>query len=118
MHCSFLKFTVALNCALLFWKLLVLLGTSETSLRSMSAPQVNSVLLLEAFQFLMSVERQKYLEQKVGAGIATGYGLDDGEVGVGVPVGARIFTSPRRPYVLWGPPSLLSNGYRGLSPRG
>jgi hypothetical protein len=30
-----------------------------------------------------------------------------------VPVGSRIFSSPRRPERLWGPPSLLSNGYRG-----
>jgi hypothetical protein len=30
-------------------------------------------------------------------GIATGYGLDDREVGVRVPVGSRIFSSPRRP---------------------
>jgi hypothetical protein len=51
-------------------------------------------------------------------GIATGYGLDDGGVGVRVPVGSRIFPSPRRPYRLWGPPILLSNGYRGFIPRG
>jgi hypothetical protein len=49
-------------------------------------------------------------------GIATGYGLDDRGVGVRVPVGLRIF-SPRRPDRLWGPPSLLSKGYRGLIPR-
>jgi hypothetical protein len=30
-------------------------------------------------------------------GIATGYGLDDQGVGVRVPVGSRIFSSPRRP---------------------
>jgi hypothetical protein len=32
-----------------------------------------------------------------GAGIATSYGLDDREVGVRVPVGSRIFSSPDRP---------------------
>jgi hypothetical protein len=30
-------------------------------------------------------------------GIATGYGLDDRGVGIRVPVGSRIFSSPRRP---------------------
>jgi hypothetical protein len=38
--------------------------------------------------------------------IATGYGLDDKGVGVGVPVRRRIFFSPRRPDRLWGPPNL------------
>jgi hypothetical protein len=44
-------------------------------------------------------------------GIATAYGLHDKGVGVGVPVGSRIFFSPRRPDRLWGPPSLLYSGY-------
>jgi heme/copper-type cytochrome/quinol oxidase subunit 1 len=35
-----------------------------------------------------------------------------------VPVGSRIFYSPRRPDRFWGSPNLLSNGYRGLFPRG
>jgi hypothetical protein len=48
--------------------------------------------------------------------IATSYGLDDRGVGVQVPVGARIFTSPCRPDRFWGSPNLLSNGHCGLSP--
>jgi hypothetical protein len=45
--------------------------------------------------------------------MATGYGLADGGVGVRVPVGSRIFSSPHRPDRLWGPPDLLFNGYPG-----
>jgi hypothetical protein len=49
-------------------------------------------------------------------GIASGYGLDDRGVGVRVPVRARLFHSPSNPGRIWGPLSLLSNGYRGLFP--
>jgi hypothetical protein len=45
-------------------------------------------------------------------GIATSYGLDDQGVGVRVPIGSRMFSSTNRPDRLWGPPNLLSNGYR------
>jgi hypothetical protein len=45
--------------------------------------------------------------------IAIGYGLDDRGVGVRVLVVSRIFISPVRPDRLWGPPNLLSSGYRG-----
>jgi hypothetical protein len=45
-------------------------------------------------------------------GIALGYGMDDwGSIPGG---GWEFFSSPPRPERLWGPPSLLSNGYQGL----
>jgi hypothetical protein len=37
-------------------------------------------------------------------GIATGYGLNDRGFGFRVPLGSRIFSSPRRPKRLCGPP--------------
>jgi hypothetical protein len=46
-------------------------------------------------------------------GIATGHRLD----GPGLIPGSAT-SSQQRPDRLWGPPSLLSNGYRGLLPRG
>jgi hypothetical protein len=49
-----------------------------------------------------------------GARIAAGYGLDDGWVGVRVPVGSRFVFSPRRPELFWGQPGLLFNGYPKL----
>jgi hypothetical protein len=69
-------------------------------------------------QEMSLLEEQKYLSYSPDSvvGIATGYGLDDEEVGVRVSVEARIFTSPCRPNRLWGPPNLLSNMYWGLFP--
>jgi hypothetical protein len=48
--------------------------------------------------------------------LSTGYGLDDRGIGVRVPIGSRILSSPYRPDRLWGPSNLKSNGYRGLFP--
>jgi hypothetical protein len=71
----------------------------------------------EFFNLLQRVKAQVHISPLYfhiqGAGIATGYELDDGRVGVGVPVGACIFSSPCRPDRFWDPPSLLSNGYPG-----
>jgi hypothetical protein len=46
-------------------------------------------------------------------GTASGYGLDDQGVGVLVPVQSRIFISPCRSDLLWGPFNLLCSGYWG-----
>jgi hypothetical protein len=54
------------------------------------------------------------LSRDSSVGIATGYVLDDRGVGVRVPVGSRIFSSPRHPDWLWGPPILPCIGYQGL----
>jgi hypothetical protein len=57
------------------------------------------------------------VSQYSSVGIATGDGLDDRGVGVRVR-GSKIFTPPCRPDRLWGSFSGISNGYRGLFPRG
>jgi hypothetical protein len=60
------------------------------------------------------VEAQSYSVPRSQATII----LVCGHTGVRVPVGSRILSSPLRPNRLWGPPNLLSNGYRRLFPRG
>jgi hypothetical protein len=53
--------------------------------------------------------------QDISVSMATGYGLD----GLGSISGmARLFSCPQRPDPLWGPPSLLSNGYQPQFPQG
>jgi hypothetical protein len=51
--------------------------------------------------------------------IVSGYGLDDRAIEVRSPAEARDFSSNLLcPARLWGPPSLLYNGYRGPFPGG
>jgi hypothetical protein len=52
-------------------------------------------------------------------GIALGYGLEDWGSKSSIPRGGwEYFSSPQGPERLWGPPSLLSNGYQGSFPVG
>jgi hypothetical protein len=77
-----------------------------------------NIMRLEATRNLYILNFLQSVRSRDSAvGIATGYGLDDLGVGVRVPVGSRIFCSPHLPNRLWGPPSLLSNGYRWLFPQ-
>jgi hypothetical protein len=74
-------------------------------------------VVLHEHNIFRSYSKEEWIRDSV-IGVATGYGLDDRGTGARVPVGPRIFASPRRPDRLWGPPDLLSNGDGGLFPRG
>jgi hypothetical protein len=50
--------------------------------------------------------------------IVSDYGLDDRAIRVRSPAGAKDFSCSLCPDRLWGPPSLLYNGYRGPFPGG
>jgi hypothetical protein len=50
--------------------------------------------------------------------IATGFELQNRGVGLRVPVGSRIVSSPRRPDRYWGPPTSYPTGTEGSFLRG
>jgi hypothetical protein len=66
-----------------------------------------SFILLKKFKFFCMISDPILCgENRDGAvGTATGYTLEDGGVGVRVPVGARFFSSPCRPDRFWGQPN-------------
>jgi hypothetical protein len=70
--------------------------------------------ILRVCYIVQSVKVVYWNSRDSSVGIATALSrLDDRGVGVRIPVVWRIFSYPRRPDRLWGPPNLLSNGYRG-----
>jgi hypothetical protein len=85
-----------------------------------SSRNLNSHNVCPTFHYLSRKGEFIHVLNYVGVGIAQvsitmGYGLD----GPGsIPGSVRFLSSPQRPDRLWGPPSLLSNGYRQLLPRG
>jgi hypothetical protein len=76
-------------------------------------------LCLYTYVTSLSHERLDVIHNKYFKGvsvvIATDYGLEFPD---SIPGRETFFSSPQRPDLLWGPPSLLSNGCRLLSPRG
>jgi hypothetical protein len=74
---------------------------------------VEEKIILSYYNRITRDLREKGRDSSVG--IATGYELDCRGSIPGR--GKRFFSPPQRPDRLWGPPSLLPNGYRGLVPR-
>jgi hypothetical protein len=72
--------------------------------------------IYQCFQLLRvcsdRMTRESFGSRERAVGIVTDNGLDNR--GFEVRVGSGIFSSPRRPDRFWGPPSLQSNGYRGV----
>jgi hypothetical protein len=69
----------------------------------------------------VSIKRAIYVNGEPGSSVSivSDYGLDDRAIGVRSAAEVRdFFLYPLCPDRLWGPPSLLYNGYRGSFPRG
>jgi hypothetical protein len=87
----------------------------------MSLLRRSAALKLSRSKFVDSLQCLEIVSYVFGEGhnitvdVTAGYGLDGP---ASVPDSARFLSSPQCPDRFWGPPSLLSNGYRGLYLRG
>jgi hypothetical protein len=94
---------------------------TNTSMQSIIPMLFNDDLSASEITWRWNINLDSHLltwGSRESVGVATGYELDDQEVEVPVPVGSWIFSFSRRPDRVWGPPNLVSNGYRGFFPRG
>jgi hypothetical protein len=69
------------------------------------------------FELLLLITVVMVRSQDSAVGIATGYDMDDRQVWVRIPVGSRIFSSPRRPDRIRPPPPSYPMVTGALSPR-
>jgi hypothetical protein len=81
---------------------------TKSSLRCVVKKKIGRWIMSRNIIFVFVLATLSGVRSRDGAvGISTGNGLDDRGVGVRVPVGSRIFSSPCRPDWLWGQPNLL-----------
>jgi hypothetical protein len=88
------------------------------ALMQIKTPGILLILIILLAIVLCGLNSLLFPVHGFGNCIATDYGLDGRGVGVQIPVGARIFSCRLRPDRFWGPPSILSDGYRKLFPQG
>jgi hypothetical protein len=65
--------------------------------RTQTTNLISVTVHTHTFGSILLTYKNKFRSQDSVVGIATSYGMDDGGVGVQVPVGVRILTSPNRP---------------------
>jgi hypothetical protein len=99
-----------------FWRWCIILRTASFPCHYIPSRIFPSYLYNHSFLIIFLLVLKYTRDNTIG--IKPGYGLDDRGVEFRVPVGSRVFLSPRRPDQFWGSHSLLSIGWRRIFPRG